>query len=148
MITGLTILCSSRPNFIQMRLSGLSSAGRSRAATTKMEASVAVHGHIRPACQTFSADTTAKAPAMTSPNVRSEPTTISSSREKLSWVDWSGPAIRLRYLEGSFIPAPFRGCGRAAKAEKASVPGTCRHGIEVEPQPLQFRHDGSISYAL
>src|SRR5262249_53689629 len=70
-----------------MRLSGLSTAGRAKAAIRKMAASPAVHGQIRPSCQPFSALTTAKAPAITSPNERSEPATIFSSREKSSWVD-------------------------------------------------------------
>src|SRR5215213_4999164 len=89
MISGLTTLCSSRPNFSHSRLSGLSEAGRSRAAARNSAATAPVHGQIRPRCQPFSADTSANAAAITRPNVRSEPATMVSSRENTSWVDWA-----------------------------------------------------------
>src|SRR5262245_3785218 len=155
MITGLTILCSSNPSLSQMRLSGLSKAGRSSAAIRKIAASAVVHGQIRPACQPLRRLTTANAPAITNPNERSEPATICSSREKLSWVDWV--AIRecqRQGAEGRFVRASFRRCGWPGKAEKRPFRGwlpataAARSRRKLRRHQLQFRQDAFIGYAL
>src|SRR3954467_7025357 len=87
MTTGLMTLCINSPSFIHKRFKIRSDDGRNQAATANSTAPSEVHGHKRPRCQPFRRLTTASAAAITSPNVRSEPSIVGSSRAKLSWVD-------------------------------------------------------------
>src|SRR5260370_39832374 len=79
--------CRMRPSFIHNRLSGCSDDGHESAAIKNSTEAANVHGHTRPRCQLLSRLTSANAPAMTRPNVRSDPGCAASSRVKLSWVD-------------------------------------------------------------